>query len=205
MPRINTSLSKLEIANPMLAGLLSKEPTFLPQELQRASNRDLCLVPRVAASSQAPVISAPGPYDSVPEKGFGDLLESFGAKFQEQENIQQLIEFLCGSDDDLLLSNLEPLARELFNKPFYDNVPGVATINHRLLVLWLERNQLEECALDEVDPARVLNLVNCHPFKAAKLAENYGKTLALLEERALSGAHTASLQTPAITGGTARN
>jgi hypothetical protein len=179
------------------------------KELKCASNIDLSLA-CVEAGLQAPIISAPGPYDSVPEQDCGNLLvaiDTIDAKYQEQKNalMQSQIEQLLRSDDHVLLSNLRQLAGVLLKNPCYDNVPGVAIFNQRLLVLWLERKQQESCAPAEVDPARVLNLVNGHPFGAAKLAEAYGKTLALLQVRALSGAQAASLQTPAITGETARN
>lgn len=160
----------------------------------------------VEDSLRAPIIYTPGPDDSVPKNGIGNLLnaiDSIDPEHQEQKNA--LMRSLIDRMDKVEWQHVMLLARVLFKDSGYDGDPVIARFNEKLLIPWLQLKERQPPLADEFDMTLMNNLVNRHPERTREWATTYRKTLTLYEGRALSDPQTASLQTPAITGGTARS
>jgi uncharacterized protein YjbI with pentapeptide repeats len=160
----------------------------------------------VMASLRAPIIYTPGPDDSIPKKGIGNLLnaiDSINPEHQEQKNA--LMRSLIDRMDKVEWPHVMLLAKVLFKDLGYDGDPVIARFNEKLLIPWLQIKERQPPSADKFDIPLMINLVNRHPGRTREWASTYGKTLTLYEGRASSGTQTASLQTPAITGETARN
>lgn len=160
----------------------------------------------VMASLRAPIIYTPGLDDSIPKKGIGNLLnaiDSIDPEHQGQKNA--LMRSLIDRMDKVEWHHVMLLAKVLFKDPGYDGDPVIARFNEKLLIPWLQIKERQPPLADEFDMPLMKNLVNRHPERTREWAATYRKTLTLYEGRASSGTQTAGLQTPAITGGTARS